>query len=347
YVDNSYTDEFYEATYNKGRIAILLYKDEVSYISFSEKEIGGRNSSIQSVPTAFNLYYNNKNSNKKLYYYFLNPSGNAETDYLIFIYRLMSTIGFEFLNAEKTLQQKINSFNSIEDIIHTRRINKKKNSSNNSTYITKSKLTHVEIYGKTYGANKYESTLICYAISKLAPQQYKVTLYEVCDKDLRELPKSCLDVLMDMGVIKVVPTDIFLEKKAFENNNSLRSPRFIYNLFDKYGEKKCALCNCKIPELIQGAHIWPVASIKNDQSINIDKKVSYAIDGENGIWLCENHHKMFDENLIKINPQGKVLIDSTLETQHKEYIKEITIQKEISQEYITEKFANYLSKRYK
>ena len=104
YVDNDYQDMFLEKSYNKGRMAIMQYKDAVSYISFSELEIGGRNSSVQSVPTAFNLYYSNPYPEKRLYYYFLNVSGNAETDYQIMIYRLMNTIGFEFLNASGSLQ---------------------------------------------------------------------------------------------------------------------------------------------------------------------------------------------------------------------------------------------------
>ena len=36
YVENDYEDEYMEPTYNKGRLAILHYKDEVNYISFSE-----------------------------------------------------------------------------------------------------------------------------------------------------------------------------------------------------------------------------------------------------------------------------------------------------------------------
>ncbi|NLB33656.1 MAG: HNH endonuclease, partial [Tissierellia bacterium] len=87
YVDNNYQDEFLESGYNKGRIAILQYMDEVSYITFSEKEIGGRNSSVQSVPTAFNMYYMNPYPKKKLYYYFLNLTGNAGTDYQMLMYR--------------------------------------------------------------------------------------------------------------------------------------------------------------------------------------------------------------------------------------------------------------------
>ena len=50
YVDNDYEDMFLEKSYNKGRLAIMQYEDVASYISFSELEIGGRNSSVQSVP---------------------------------------------------------------------------------------------------------------------------------------------------------------------------------------------------------------------------------------------------------------------------------------------------------
>lgn len=102
FVDNEYEDEFLSKSYNKGRIATLRYKSDIMFISFSEKEIGGRNSSVQSIPTAFNIYYNINYPNKKLYYYFLDHRGNAETDYLIMIYRLMKTIGFKFLNMSKS-----------------------------------------------------------------------------------------------------------------------------------------------------------------------------------------------------------------------------------------------------
>lgn len=57
YVDNDYSDDFLTNTYNKGRLATLRYGDYVHFITFSEMAIEGRNSSIQSVPTAFNIYY--------------------------------------------------------------------------------------------------------------------------------------------------------------------------------------------------------------------------------------------------------------------------------------------------
>lgn len=342
FADNDYEDEFVERSYNKGRMALMFYQDSVSYISFSEKEIRGRNSSVQSVPTAYNTYYMSVHPNKRLFYYFLNLNGNPETDYIFMMYRLMETIGFTFLNPE-AISQRITAFNSVEDIMFTRKINSGKNSSNNSTYITKSGALQIDIYGKTYGANKYATSMMCYAMAFLAPKKQNLTLYEVLEGDLKELPKSCLDVIAKMGKINVIKTDMQLEKKVFEENNSLRSPRYLFNLLDRLGTKRCALCECEIPELIQGAHIWPVSDIKK-QVLPLEKKILYATDGHNGLWLCENHHKMFDENLIKISPSGRVSFHSD-ENRHILFMKKITVNEQLSDEYLSDKFLEYLDRR--
>lgn len=345
YVDNEYTDEFLPTGYNKGRIAILQYKDMIFYISFSEKEIVGRNSSVQSVPTAFNMYYMNPYPKKELCYYFLNAQGNAGTDYQILMYRLMKTIGFRFLNTNNAIGHSITAFASIEDIMHLRRANASRNRSNNSTYITKSSINQFDIYGKTYGANKYETSMMSYALSYLAQPHQNITLYEILDGDLKELPKSSLDVLSYMDNVKVVPTDMQLEKRAFEENNSLRSPRYIYNLLDRLGQKHCALCNCAIPELIQGAHIWPIAAIKKAPALTLEQKLNHAISAENGLWLCENHHKMFDQRLISIDENGVILYKEQLEQKHILFIDEITINKKLPDEILTDNFLQYLELR--
>lgn len=344
-VDNDYQDNYLTNTYNKGRIAIMHYDNTAYFISFSEKEIGGRNSSVQSVPTAFNIFYSNTNPNKKLCYYFINDKGNPETEYHKLIYRLMKTIGFDFLNEAEALESPIIPFRSIEEIIFYRRINSGKNRSNHSSYIDKNSFKKYEIYGKTYGANKYETSLITYALSILAPKDSKVFLYEILDNSLKELPKSCLDIIKLMGVVTIVPTDVKFEKNVFENNNSLRSPKYIYNLFDKLGEKHCALCECEIPELIQGAHICPVADIKKMNFLTQEQKLQYATDGNNGLWLCENHHKMFDENLIVINKDGSVFIKESIDEKHIIYINSVTTNKKIPDEILTPDFIMYLELR--
>lgn len=343
YVDNDYKDNFLPATYNKGRLALMLYNGIVHYITFSEKNVDGRNASVQSIPTAFNLYFSNSSTNKKLHYYFLNVErGNLETNYHLLIYRLMSTIGFNFLNSE-VIKKQIKAFTSIEDIMYNRKINAEQNRSNNSSYITKNEQGIFEIYAKTYGANKYESSLICYAAAKLIKSDKKIDLIEVSEQDLEELPKSSLDVIKAMGVFNLIPSDITLEKRNFVNN--LRSHRYIFNLLEKLGEKRCALCKCEIPELIQGAHIWPIANIKKDPQLSLEEKVKHAINKDNGIWLCQNHHKMFDEQIISFDNSGKLTINNALRETDYNFINTITPYKQLPASTLTKEFLKYLRRR--
>ena len=95
----------------------------------------------------------------------------------------MKTAGFDFLNVPPTIAGQITAFNSIDDIIRAPH--------------------EYEIYGKTYGANKYDTSLICYAISKLAQPQDHIVLYEYNEKDLKELPTASLDVIRSMGNIVI------------------------------------------------------------------------------------------------------------------------------------------------
>lgn len=291
------------------------------------------------------MYYSNPYPRKALYYYFLNVEGNAETDYQILIYRLMNTIGFQFLNASPGLMRRINAFNSVEDIIFNRRINSGRNRSNNSTFITKGSSGEIEIYGKTYGANKYETSLMCYALASLWQPGQNIKLFEVLEGDLKELPSSSLNVINQMGVIDVIPTDMTLEKMIYDKENSLRSPRYVLNLFNKLGNKHCALCNCEIPELIQGAHIWPVSSIKRAPALTLEQRLEYALDGDNGLWLCENHHKMFDEGMLTFDHHGQLLLKNGLERRHRKFIDEITKYDVLPDEFLTDRFLWYLSQR--
>lgn len=65
------------STYNKGRLVYVEYKGVKNYVSLSEVNLEGRNQSLQSVPTAINLFYADKTEHKRLFYYFLPHNGNA------------------------------------------------------------------------------------------------------------------------------------------------------------------------------------------------------------------------------------------------------------------------------
>lgn len=258
----------------------------------------------------------------------------------------MKTVGFNFLNSQEYLTDTIEPFTSIPDLMLMRRTNSGRNQSNNPTYLTKSSSQNIDLYGKTYGASKYETSLLCYAISELAKiKNQTVTLYEVTEGNLRILPKSSRDVIQKMGNIQIVQSDFALERNSFDQNDSLRSPRYIYNLLDRLGKKKCAFCGCEIPEIIHGAHILPVAYIKKYSNLSLEQKLQMATDGNNGLWLCENHHKLFDEHIIDIAYDGKILISEYLSNSNKMFVQKITTKNNIDKNIMTEQFTQYLAKR--
>ncbi len=337
-----YTVEFDNEGYNKGRLATLEYRGRINYISFSEFEIASRNSFFQSFPSALVKYHQETNSNKRIYFYFLTPDGNIETSYFIFMYRLMKTAGTEFLNEDELLENEIAPFNSVADIIAQRDLNRGRNRGNASTYVTIDEDDILQIFGKTYGANKYETTLLCLAIHKITP--YKMELYEIQEGNLKRLPEEAREVIVTLG-IAVIASDLILEREEFEKNDSLRSPTYIYNLLEKLGDKKCSLCDCEIPQIIQGAHVWAVASIKKANNIDQDKKLQFAVDGDNGLWLCNNHHKLFDMNVLLITEEGRVKYKSNIRAIDSDFICDVTANYKIPDKTLTPKFLHYLEKR--
>ena len=338
-----YTCEFDDTGYNEGRLAIIKYKGRINFISFSENRVEGRNSSFQSFPTALVRYHQEKNINKKIFFYFLLSSGNYETPYFNFIYRLMKTAGVGFLNEDEFLTSEILPFTAVDDIITSRDMNRGRNRSNQSTYLTRGSDNEIQIYGKTYGANKYETTLLCLALSKITTTQ--IQLYEIREGNLRILPAPARDVITSLGKISIISTDLTMERREFEENDSLRSPQYIFNLLERLGPKKCAFCNCEIPQLIEGAHIWPVAHIKRESNLSQVQKLKKAIDGNNGIWLCQNHHKLLDFHILVISNSGELKIQPDLDETSYDYIKNITITNQIPVTVLTSQFIGYLEKR--
>lgn len=340
---NDYNVIFDDTDYNKGRLAILEYRNKKHYISFSDHDvIAGRNSFFQSLTTALVQYYREDDKNSDINFYFLKANGNKETNYHWFMYRLMATAGINFINSKEELSSEVKPFISIDDLALTRYKNTKFNRSNNSTYLTKNDKSITEIYAKTYGANKKEAVLITIAISKLTN---KIKLYEITEQNLRTLPKPDKEAILNLGNVEIITTDITMEKEEFEKNNSLRSPRFIYNLLERLGPKKCALCNCEIPEIIQGAHILPVSNIKKIRGISFEEKLKYATDGENGIWLCENHHKLFDEGIIVFDKNGQLCVRQDLKQVDYDYIHSSTPLRNISSFLDSDLTISYLDKR--
>lgn len=330
------------STYNKGRLVIVDYDGQRSYVTLSETKFEGRNSSIQSVPTALNIYLQDNYSNKQLCYYFLEHSGNAFTDYHLFMYRLMITAGIHFINASKYSNIFITPFHTVDDLIYAKRLLRLSNKSNNSSFITKTS-TGVQIYAKVYGASKYESTLLAFATSRVARKT--IDLFNVREQDLQRLPKSSLNTLSSLNIrFHDTPLYFDIHHKNEAQTENLRSSAYIYNLLNRIGDKQCALCGCPVQEIVQDAHIWNVADIRKS-NLNDSEKFKAATSGNNGLWLCQNHHKLFDANLIMIDLSGVVRISSSLDENDKVFIRNITPKTHIEKSVFSFEFLQYLGLR--
>lgn len=341
-----YDLQIIDTGYNKGRLLTLEYDGVCHFITLSESAIKGRNSSVQSVPTAINLFFADSHPHKELHYYFLKHSGNAFTDYHIMYYRMMATIGVDFLNAN-TYVSNINPYLSIDEIIGEREKNRGSNKSNNSSFITINDES-VQLYAKVYGASKYESTLLTLAAAAIWDGH--IQLYSICEQELKKLPKASLISLNRYSNIEVINTSLFLDRRNFQKTvleePTLRSPVYIYNLLEKFGQKKCALCNCTIPEIVQGAHLWSVSDIARSQSLSSEEKYNHATCKDNGLWLCNNHHKLFDSHLLKINSDRTLLVSNRLEDIHIQFIASITPLRSLSESILNDESCEYLRLRY-
>ncbi|WP_332912106.1 HNH endonuclease [Algoriphagus boritolerans] len=89
----------------------------------------------------------------------------------------------------------------------------------------------------------------------------------------------------------------------------------------------------------------PVASIKRNSALNNDLKLKHAINGDNGLWLCNNHHKLFDINLLYISKDGKISYKTDIEQSHEDFVINFIANKQLPKEILTPEFISYLEKK--
>lgn len=338
----NFTVTFDNEGYNKGRLVVMDYSGLRTYISLAETDIKSRNSSFQSFPSAYSRFILDNSPKSEICYYILKETtGNIETDYFIFMYRLMRTAGVNLVNIGDHVKTQISAFGSPDDVILAKD-KLRGGKGNKSTYVTKGPSGAVQVYAKTYGANKYESTLLCFALVNLTSE---IELFEVEEGGLVALPQLSRDALKAMAHVSIKTSTAQIEIDEFKRNNSLRSIRFVFNILERFGRKKCVLCNCTIPQIVQGAHIWPVAAIKAREDLELREQVRHATDGNNGVWLCENHHKLFDSGLLYITSAGAVLYSNELEEGEVDYLNTITAHKTLEEVHLNGGFLFYLSER--
>ena len=142
------------------------------------------------------------------------------------------------------------------------------------------------------------------------------------------------------------------------------------NIRQKGSQTNCYLCGCEIEHILEAAHLWGVGNIKNATSEEINtiiskpemrglignnnehrnelfyKKYVLANSGDNGVWLCSNHHGLFDSNYYCFDSEsGKILIKLDASEESKIFFDLITYNDKLPDEVLTPRTRTFLSKR--
>ena len=342
----------------KGKMFTLETDTHIFYITYTPKDVGGRNSYLQSVPTAFGIYLNEFVSSEKVCQfclYFTPFRGENQTRYHQLMYRLLISMGVNFINADEGLRGlNLEGYSTVRELIIDRESNRSRNSYNQSSYITDEGISY-HVYGKTFGANQKETTMLCLALCRISDKP--IRLFQISDNDSEFLSdKDIESIKIFANKFGRVEIEVLNDTYEFTEDQeqtlvstppteSLRSPRFIFNLLEKTGGHKCCeLCHCEIESIIQGAHIYPVYAIKQRFDLSFSERLRMATDKNNGLWLCENHHKLFDRGLIKFE-NGKLQVLSKLDNPDVDFVNRISPYKKIQDEYYTPAMANYFEMR--
>lgn len=209
-------------------------------------------------------------------------------------------------------------------------------------------------------------------VSDFFQEKFKIT---------KDLPKPVKRLLKIVGInVHYETSEEILQEmnnkaSQFERAkaaNELRNQSlFRNNIREKGIPTKCAICGSEIEDLLEAAHLCGVAQIRqeNGRTINkllsttalkdlIDpedphrndmfyKKYTLVNSGDNGIWLCKNHHGLFDNNYFCFDSKyGKIIFKVATEQQIKEILgiddlEEATLHEDI----LNERTAVFLKKR--
>lgn len=302
---------------------ILIQNDGINYyVIFSSKNAqDGRNSFInQYIATVLQSFVQDETQNKEIHVYLMDTTRYAETAYMIDTYKMLKNMGISILNEASLNVFPIEPYKSVNEWKTARKERQDYNPGNNSTYVLENENSYT-IYGKSFGANGKEASLICCTISQIAKAEEKsVHLYQVEDNEASGLSSKDIKLLQYYGVLvekSILPRfepRQYLKQQVQETSRDQAT--FQLNLLNKYGAKKCFICGNTVEESIIASHIHRIADI-DKSSLSWDEKCKAAVDPDNGFWLCANHDKMFEYGLfyfisqnLRVSNQLKPLIEN-------------------------------------
>jgi len=209
-----------------------------------------------------------------------------------------------------------------------------------------------------------------------APEKYSFRLGQPTPKFTQDVPESikhlfeAFDIPVEYETTDEIRQQFEREQSQYEKAKASGNPRnqelFRNNIRAKGIQTKCYLCGCEIDTILQAAHLWGVAEIKRasmktinhalasddlrdllcDEEIATEpfyKRYVLANSGDNGVWMCNNHHGLFDGHYFCFNSEnGDVIFDITKDEESKAYFEKITTETHLANEVLTERTKAFL-----
>jgi len=327
--DKEYSKIIEERGKNTGQYIKLKKGNKLKYICLSRNNCAeSRNTFIvQNFPSSYQHFLEDPTTNKEFEYY-IRDFSTSHPSTAIFSYKLLLTGKIKILNLDRVVPSDRIDFldhrTPFQDFKQMRKYRFESSGRNSGNIPTTFEENEDEfsVYGKTYGANGRETTVICLALKNLVSKKIRVyNVNETCETHPASVDpanKYILDYLnieIDENAMDLVPTTA--DEKAKRDSRT-----YHINLLNKFHDKKCYLCGCDIENLIIGSHIHRVTDIINSNLLESEKQKE-IVDGDNGFWLCANHDKLFEYGLIYFDDNKLVISDKLTQLQN-DFVKKIT-----------------------
>jgi hypothetical protein len=154
--------------------------------------------------------------------------------------------------------------------------------------------TETKEYIKKFGSNIHPRTL-----------KSNIKDYLACFVTENELFYENLAIRKEIDTLALVDKYKEIIAKARIGQSLYRD-----KLLERYG-RKCAICDIKNEKMLVASHIKAYVECEDGEQIDIN----------NGLLLCANHDKLFDNHLISFDATGKIMISDKIEKEEYESLR--------------------------
>ena len=210
-------------------------------------------------------------------------------------YQMVFPQFFPGMYADNTILRAI----SILGLKSHGKLNRILNAGEISLFIRKCDVNNIifnEVYASEWGWEQNQRPCLS------ASDNFNQRLISLEDPNLSYYRFSKEDLSGEALIIDKEVDELHLEGQEREAITKIRvnQSTFREKVIRKY--RKCCLCGVDDPKLLVASHIKPW----------IDSEPKEKLDPDNGLLLCPNHDKLFDQGWISFDEDGQIMISSEL-----------------------------------